>query len=133
MAQNTPGIHMESAEEKALWEKAMVERKANLHPSVQDCIEPIRIYRTKKFTIMIDKVSEKETGYRYACWRAGTDMKDTPSLVLYNGTVDVQGSIRLTNYTFTNNIYKYVVDEVEGLFVYKNEKLILKDDIISIE
>lgn len=126
-------IYMESAEEKALWEKAMVERKANLHPSVQDCIEPIRIYRTKKFTIMIDKVSEKENGYRYACWRAGTDMKDTPSLVLYNGTVDVQGSIRLTSYTFTNNIYKYVVDEAEGLFVYKNEKLILKDDIISIE
>lgn len=120
-------------EEGFIREQTIEERKANLHPSVQNFITPINIYRTKKFTIMIDKVSEEANGYRYACWRAGTDMKDTPSLVLYNGTVEAHGSMGLASFTFSNNVYKYVVDENGSLFVYKNGTLILEDDIISIE
>jgi hypothetical protein len=127
-------INLESPEEKALWEKAIENRKAQLHPSIQKFIYPCDIIHTKKFTIMIDKVSEKEDGYRYACWKAGSDFKEKPRLVLYNGTLDIVGSMQLFRYSFSNKAYDYIIDQSLGsLFVYENGKLILEDEIIAIE
>ena len=83
---------------------------------------------------MIDKVSEKENGYRYACWRAGSDFKDKPSLVLYDGTLELEGSMMLFRYSFSNKIYDYIIDQsLDCLLVYKNGELILEDEIIAVE
>lgn len=130
-------INYESPQEKKLWDEAIEKRKARLHPSVRSFINPIRIYKTKRFTIMIDEIAEDV--YRYVSWKAGKSLSDTPDLILGGGELELHGTMLLRRYVFTNDIYKYIITPIGFAFdshdleVYKGDTLILSDDIISSE
>ena len=84
---------------------------------------------------MIDKITEGKNDdiYRYACWKRGRDLSEKPDLILNNGTMDLLGSMALFSFTFTNGIYKYIIIQGESLMVYKNDILILEDEIVNTE
>lgn len=129
-------INYESAKERLLWREAIEKRKLKLHPSVRTFILPMYIIYTNKYTIMIDKIAEGKNDndvYRYACWKRGRDLVEKPDIILNNGVLESQGAMGLFFFTFTNGIYKYVVDQEFGLMVYKNDMPILEDEIIKIE
>lgn len=128
-------IRYESPQERKLWDEAIEKRKAKLHPSVRSFINPIYIYKTKRFTIMIDEIAEDV--YRYVSWKAGKSLSDAPDLILGGGELELHGTMLLRRYVFTNDIYRYIITPVGFAFdshdleVYKGDTLILSDDIIG--
>lgn len=129
-------INYFSSREELLWKRAIEERRSELHASLREFILPMCIIHTKRFTIMIDKIAEgddeesiEDDTYRYVCWKAGQRLSDVPDLVLSNGVLSLDGTMQVFTYTFTNAAYRYCIDEFGGLNVYKNDTLVLHDDI----
>ena len=133
-------VNYDSPQEQSLANQTIEKQRAQLHPSIREFIIPMDVIHTSKYIIIIHKVKEgddeesfEDDVYRYACWKANKELIEEPDLILYNGVLKLEGTMQLFKYTFTNGIYKYIVDQSFGLEVYKNNKLILQDDIKSIE
>ena len=98
------------------------------------------IFETKDYIIRIDRIQYNK--YRYASWKQGQSLKDKPDIILENGEYFADGTGGNWHITFKNGIYRYELyryiigkDETPDaeLLVYKNDDLILNQDIIHIK
>ena len=145
-------VNYESKEEHNQRINLIGQEKVRLNESIQDFIEPMFVWETKKFRIRVDKTGTNE--YRYASWSIGKNQKTkpdtiltqgalvftgTPNLMLINGEIIYTGSGGNHYYLFKNGDYEYecrvVVfgnqDSPPGfLIVSKNGKEILKERVI---
>lgn len=105
------------------------EQKSKLHTSVKKFDVPCLEGQTKKFLIRIDKMDTEK--YRYAAWSLPKTFSDKPDLILYNGTMEPQGSGGICrDFSFKNKNYKYLVETFidEGTIeVFKNDTSILNE------
>ncbi len=74
---------------------------------------------------------DEEDTYRYAFWNKGKDISDKPDMLIYNGTVEYQGTANNTYYRFNNGNYTY---QFEIMYIGNEDTLpyalvILKDGI----
>ncbi|MDO4827629.1 MAG: hypothetical protein Q4B16_08820 [Bacteroidia bacterium] len=87
-----------------------------LHPSLQDYECLAQLGRTSRNLIRVDKMADDT--YRYAAWPSGSEMNDSPELVVSGGTRDAAGKC-----VFRNQDVVYRVSE-SGLSVIKAGKRI---------
>jgi len=128
------------------------QEKVRLNESIQDFIEPIFVWETRKFRIRVDKTGTNE--YRYSSWTLGKNQKTrpdtiitqgalvftgTPNLMLINGEIIYTGSGGNHYFLFKNGDYEYecrviVLGTMKSppgyLIVSKNGKEILKEKVI---
>lgn len=90
-----------------------------LHPSLRSFMSLEIIFDTKKYRVRIDKMYDDT--YRYASWSDGNTMDKLPDIILYNGYYD-KTNLR---YCFTQNDYKYYVENDNRLIVTRKGKEIL--------
>jgi len=130
-------INYQSEVEKKRALQLLEAERATLHASVQNFQQPMLQWQTSKFRIRVDDLGQGK--YRYASWAIDTSFSDEPSLVLYDGTLEYEGSAGNAHYTFKKGAYAYVLDIVElgeqasSLNVYKSGKLVLHDAVVQPE
>lgn len=125
-------INYQSVEEMALKQALTAKAKLLIHPSVNTWNENIMVCGSEKLLIRLDRTDK---GIRYVCWSKGKQMNEQPDLVLYNGVEEAQGTQGGWTWTFTNDGWTYVVDEVDvcggetvcGLFL----ELLYNDELKS--
>ncbi|MDP2634963.1 MULTISPECIES: hypothetical protein [unclassified Pseudoalteromonas] len=132
------GINHQTAKEQSLAENLITADKQALHPSVSTFTKPILDWQTAKYRVRVDNLGDGN--YRYASWSKGKKTSDKPDIVLLKGELEFEGSGGNHSYTFKNGRYSYVLQvTVIGcdtsppgwLEVYKDEKLLLSDAVIS--
>jgi hypothetical protein len=130
------GVNATSPEEKALRNRLIEEGRAKLHPSLRIFLCPVLQFRTEKFLIRIDDMGGDV--YRYAAWSLPKTWSDEPDIVIQGGSLELQGSIGFSVYTFKNGGYRYVVspdspvDDFGDLEVFKGDERLLHQEIIEI-
>ena len=105
-----------------------------LHASLSSYKRLAKYFRTEKYIVRVDETDDGT--YRYASWKASSNMGEKPELVIYGGSYDEEGDC----YTFFNDGFEYVAGytEVESLpdsfpfyykflLVKKNGKILLKE------
>jgi Fe-S cluster assembly iron-binding protein IscA len=146
-------VNYESKEEHIKRINLIGLEKVRLNESIQDFIEPIFVWETRKFRIRVDKTGTNQ--YRYASWTIGKDQKTkpdtiltqgalvytgTPNLMLINGEIIYTGSGGNHYFLFKNGEYEYECqvivlgskDSPPGfLIVSKNGKEIMKERVIG--
>ena len=127
-------VNYDSPYEQALIAQEIEKQKSNLHPSVREFIYPIELTCTSQYLIRIDKIEDGgyndsicDDKYRLVCWAENKEFTDIPDIVVTNGTLNLHGTMQLYEYTFIDGEYKYILSEGEGLEIYKNKELILRD------
>lgn len=97
-----------------------------------------RYFRTKNYIVRIDMMDNGN--YRYASWKATSNMSSKPELIVTNGIYDADKEI----YKFTNEGVEYIADYSEDkplpeggfehhefLIVKRNGKVILKEEKLT--
>jgi len=123
-----------SSKEEQKNKQILVEKiKKEIYPTVNTWNENVIVAKSEKLLIRIDRTDK---GLRYVCWGKGKIMKDSPDIVLFNGTEEAQGTMGGWTWTFKNGDWTYIVDDAEicdepkkcGLFL----ELLFKDQTKSI-
>ncbi len=65
--------------------------------------------KNEKFTIRIDRLDNEDL--RYLTWNKPNKTDSKPDLVLYNGTIEKQGTMGGYHYTFKNNEWTYTIED----------------------
>ena len=92
--------------------------RTRLHPSLHQFIYPCLEWKTKNYTIRVDKVQDSE--YRYTAWFKGQSVLDQPYLIIEGGSLYWDGSGGNHHYKFAQGSYTYHVDvNVMGKFSYE--------------
>ena len=132
------GLNYQTAKEQLLAKRLIAADKKGLHPSINSFVEPILDWQTAKYRIRVDDLGD--SNYRYASWSIDKKLSDKPDIILEHGDIEFEGSGGNHSYTFKNGRYSYVLQvTVIGcdtsppgwLEVYKGEKLLLSDSVIS--
>ncbi|WP_404339308.1 hypothetical protein [Pseudoalteromonas mariniglutinosa] len=132
-------VPYESETEQARREKQSAAQKLNLHSSIAEFAQSILHWHTASYRIRIDDLGDNH--YRYVAWQSDKSSTDKPDLVLYDGTVSVDGSGGNRFYTFTNKGYRYVcyvnVIATETmpagrLTVYKNAEMLSDEAVVKV-
>jgi hypothetical protein len=98
-------INYQSAYEKDLLKKYILDDKNNLNPALREFYRPLYILETSKFIIRIDELENYK--FRYASWPIFKTMLDKPDLILYNGEFVAEGTGGNHSYQFKNGDYTY--------------------------
>ena len=131
-------VNTQNTTEQAHAEKLIVQDKQSLHSSIKTFQKPILDWDTAKYRVRVDDLGDGN--FRYASWSIDKSPSDKPDIVLINGDITFEGSGGNHHYTFKNGRYSYVLQvTVIGcdtsppgwLEVYKDEKLLLSDAVIS--
>ncbi len=131
-------VNTQNTTEQAHAEKLIAQNKQSLHSSIKTFQKPILDWDTAKYRVRIDDLGDGN--FRYASWSIDKSPSDKPDIVLINGDITFEGSGGNHHYTFKNGRYSYVLQvTVIGcdtsppgwLEVYKDEKLLLSDAVIS--
>ena len=104
-------IHYLSSEESKLKDRLYTKIKNQLHPSVCELQRNVLIAKYKSLTIRVDRTDK---GLRYASWSKGHLMSEEPDLILYNGIEESQGTMGGWTWTFNNEEWTYLIDDVEA-------------------
>ena len=105
-----------------------------LHASLSSYKRLAKYFRTENHIVRVDETDDGT--YRYASWKASSNMGEKPELVIYGGSYDEEKDC----YTFFNDGFEYVAGytEIESLpnrfpfyykflLVKKNGKILLKE------
>ncbi|WP_418608578.1 hypothetical protein ACNSN2_03480 [Pseudoalteromonas sp. US3C1013] len=131
-------VNTQNSTEQAHAEKLIAQNKQSLHSSIKTFQKPILDWDTAKYRVRVDDLGDGN--FRYASWSIDKSPSDKPDIVLINGDITFEGSGGNHHYTFKNGRYSYVLQvTVIGcdtsppgwLEVYKDEKLLLSDAVIS--
>ena len=131
-------VNTQNATEQAHAEKLIAQDKQSLHSSINTYQKPILDWKTANYRVRVDDLGEGN--FRYASWDIDKSPSDKPDIVLINGDITFEGSGGNHHYTFKNGRYSYVLQvTVIGsdtsppgwLEVYKDDKLLLSDNVIS--
>ena len=131
-------VNTQNTTEQAHAEKLIAQDKQSLHSSIKTFQKPILDWDTAKYRVRVDDLGDGN--FRYASWSIDKSPSDKPDIVLINGDITFEGSGGNHHYTFKNGRYSYVLQvTVIGcdtsppgwLEVYKDEKLLLSDAVIS--
>ncbi len=116
--------------------EALALQKMALHPSVVEFESHLHSFKTKGFTVRIDKL--KDGSLRYVAWSANAKLISKPDLIISNGELDHQGSGGDHTYTFKNGDYRYLLEvtiigktDDDYLKVYQGDTLILSQLVIE--
>ena len=85
-----------------------------INPQLREYEKLVRVLETDRNKIRIDMM--RDSSYRYAAWKKGATMLETPELVIGNGRL-----VDDSYYIFTNNGYEYHVDFSEVVVKKGNE------------
>jgi hypothetical protein len=102
--------------------------KSRIHSSLKKYDSPEYLFQTRRFLVRIDRIGYK---YRYASWPKNSSQSTKPSLVIENGSFDVQGTMRNRIYTFRNGSYDYIITN-DSLSIEQNGKIIMDEQIEKI-
>ena len=131
-------VNTQNTTEQAHAEKLIAQDKQSLHSSIKAFQKPILDWETVNYRVRIDDLGDRN--YRYVVWSIDKNSSDKPDIVLINGDITFEGSGGNHHYTFKNGRYSYVLQvTVIGsdtsppgwLEVYKDDKLLLSDNVIS--
>jgi len=131
-------VNTQNTTEQAHAEKLIAQNKQSLHSSIKTFQKPILDWDTAKYRVRIDDLGDGN--FRYASWSIDKSPSDKPDIVLINGDITFEGSGGNHHYTFKNGRYSYILHvTIIGsdtsppgwLEVYKDEKLLLSDAVIS--
>lgn len=105
-------INYESEIEKKKRQELLEADRNSLHSSLKDFIKPVLEWKTKKFRIRIDRLTDYNMGnsgdkYRYAAWPINKLPSDKPDLIITNGKCIPDGSGGNHHYEFRKGIYLY--------------------------
>lgn len=132
-------VNYQSNAEKHIQANLINEQKNTLHSSLKSYVAPVLEWETSKLRIRIDELANHK--FRYATWSLGKNASDKPDLVLLDGKVTFEGSGGNHFYTFSKGKYQYkcninVIGESNmppgSISVYKENKMILNDDVIKV-
>ena len=102
--------------------------KSRIHSLLKRYDSPEYLFQTKRFLVRIDRIGEK---YRYASWPKNSSQSTKPSLIIENGSFDVQGTMRSRIYTFRNGSYDYIIIN-DSLTIEQNGEIIMDERIEKI-
>lgn len=102
--------YMSDAEQREK-DNLLAQIKNNLHSSVSKFEENVLVWKSGTLTVRLDRVNNN---LRYAAWSKGKKFSEKPDLVLYNGVEEIQGTIGGVTYTFKNDKWTYVIDDVQA-------------------
>lgn len=104
-------IHQYDLNEKgqSLLKESIEKQRNRLFPELQVFDRPVFMFKTIKFTIRVDLMPDGS--YRYASWSSGRNISSKPDIIINNGIKEIEGSLPLINYLFTNGDYEYAVRE----------------------
>ncbi|TMP72099.1 hypothetical protein CWB76_03900 [Pseudoalteromonas sp. S1609] len=131
-------VNTQNTTEQAHAEKLIAQNKQSLHSSIKTFQKPILDWDTAKYRVRIDDLGDGN--FRYASWSIDKSPSYKPDIVLINGDITFEGSGGNHHYTFKNGRYSYILHvTIIGsdtsppgwLEVYKDEKLLLSDAVIS--
>ncbi|WP_028835471.1 MULTISPECIES: hypothetical protein [unclassified Pseudoalteromonas] len=131
-------VNTQNTTEQAHAEKLIAQDKQSLHSSIKTFQKPILDWKTANYRVRVDNLGGGN--FRYASWSIDKSPSDKPDIVLFHGEIKFSGSGGNHHYTFKNGRYSYVLQvTVIGcgtsppgwLEVYKDEKLLLSDAVIS--
>lgn len=97
--------HIPISDKELICQKALIDaERSELHESLSALIYTVCLMETDTYMIRIDCVEENEDGsiFRYAAWKRGSSISDTPDCILSNGIEGVEGSGGSTTYYFAN-------------------------------
>lgn len=103
-------INYESVAEQQRYNDILHKVKKTIHPSLSNFNSNILVWRSGKLTVRVDEVNGN---FRYAAWSKGKPMSALPDMVLNNGVQEFQGTAGGVTYTFRNNDWTYIVDQVD--------------------
>ena len=131
-------LNYQTAKEQQLAKRLIAADKQGLHPSINSFVAPVLDWQTTKYRIRIDDLGDGN--FRYVSWSIDKKPNDNPDIVLDHGDIEFDGSGGNHSYTFKNGQYSYVLQVIVigcdtsppgWLEVYKDEKLLLSDSVIS--
>lgn len=97
-----------SSDAEQLYKQQLITiQKQKLHPSLKTFKAPELQFKTAKFQVRIDQMSNEK--YRYASWAHNQAQSQKPDLILDNGQVVMDGSGGNHHFIFKSGAYKYIV------------------------
>lgn len=133
-------INHSTAKEEVVKQEVLKKIQNSLHPSIASMLRPMLEWKTEKFRVRVDEVSNSK--YRYAAWPVAKPISDKPDLVLQNGVVVQDGTGGNHYYEFRNGAYTYQIhvnemrmsesDPVGALIVLKKDKQIVKQEVVEV-
>ena len=103
-------INYLSAEESRIKDALTAKIQSQIHPSVREWEKNVLVGKSNTLTIRVDRTAK---GLRYVSWSKGHSMAEKPDLILFNGVEEAQGTMGGWSWTFKNNDWTYVVEDVE--------------------
>ncbi len=100
-------INYSSPAEQSYKNQLISAQKQKLYPTLKNFKAPIFQFKTAKFQIRIDEISQGK--YRYASWAINQSQSTKPDLIINNGIVTMDGSGGNHFYTFKSGTYQYIV------------------------
>lgn len=100
-------INYSSTAEQSYKNQLISTQKHTLYSSLKKFKAPIFQFKTAKFQVRIDEISQGK--YRYASWAVNQSQSSKPDLILNNGTVTMDGSGGNHFYTFKSGAFQYIV------------------------
>lgn len=107
-----------------------------LHASLSSYRRLAKYFKTENYIVRVDEMDDGT--YRYASWKASSNIGEKPELVIFGGSYDDEEDC----YTFVNDGFEYVANYIEFesvpdrfpfcqryLLVKKNGKIMLKEEI----
>lgn len=100
-------INYSSPAEQQFKKQLIAQQKTMLYPTLKKFVQPELQFKTAKFQVRIDELSNGQ--YRYAAWNIGKPQSTKPNLVLNNGSMTFDGSGGNHYFNFKSGSYNYVV------------------------
>lgn len=106
-----------------------------LHSSLHNYIRLVKYFRTKNYIVRVDKLQNGT--YRYASWKASSNMSEKPELIIVNGKYDDKKDCYIfanedidykVGYSEDKPIEEGVFEHHEFLLVQKKGKILLKEE-----
>jgi hypothetical protein len=103
-------INYLSTEESRLKNKLTAKIQNGVHPSVREWKENVLVGKSDNLTIRLDRT---ERGLRYVSWSKVNSMAEKPDLILFGGVEEAQGTMGGWTWTFKNENWEYVIDDIQ--------------------
>lgn len=126
---NLIAVNYQSQQEKKYRETLIQNDKQNIHTSIRDYKSPEFIGYTNEYSVRIDQMFDST--FRYTSWKKGEKMLKSPDLVLFKGSLSLEGSIGNKVYEFKNGDYVYQIHDTYDSSVSSKVLIVLKNDIVK--
>jgi hypothetical protein len=104
-------INHQSPAESQMQKASQTKMLIAIHPDVEPWQHNLKVCETDKFLIRLDEMAGGDL--RYVSWSKPKTFKDKPDLILLGGESQQQGTMGGFTYTFKNEGWTYVIDEVQ--------------------